>query len=424
MSGSQGTAAQSTATQSPAPSSTVPQSAVPSATPQSVTTPTVRATTRRLAFWIAAGAFLIVIALATASLVGSSPDENRLSPASPAPVGAKAVAQVLRANGLTVTNTTTLGATTGAVTDPSHTTVVVYDPEGLLTPAQLGTLNDTSADLVLLDPGFAALTALMPAVAQSGPIDKDLTSDCDLPAAKRATTITGTGVGFRFIGDDTAKKSAELCYGSDDDVYSLIRVTDDERTISALGATDALTNDSVASHDNAALALGLLGENESLVWYLPSAADLPTDDVPTFAELSPGWVIPATWLIALVAIAAAFWRGRRFGPLVVENLPVVVRASETMEGRARLYEKGSARLRALDSLRIGAIQRMAELCGLPRLASVDEIVVAVASATARPLAAVSDLLVDARPGSDRELVRLSDALRELETAVASATRPS
>ncbi len=41
-------------------------------------------------------------------------------------------------------------------------------------------------------------------------------------------------------------------------------------------------------------------------------------------------------------IAAAFWRGRRFGPLVVENLPVTVRASETMLGRARLYEKSRA----------------------------------------------------------------------------------
>ena len=64
-------------------------------------------------------------------------------------------------------------------------------------------------------------------------------------------------------------------------------------------------------------------------------------------------------LLLLVFLAAAFWRGRRLGPLVVENLPVVVRASETMEGRARLYQKSSARLHALDALRIGAIQRLA-----------------------------------------------------------------
>jgi hypothetical protein len=109
---------------------------------------------------------------------------------------------------------------------------------------------------------------------------------------------------------------------------------------------------------------------------------------------------------------------------VVERLPVLVRASETLEGRARLYQKASARLHALDALRIGTLDRLARLCGLPRRASVDDIIGAVARATGRSVDELRALLVDAEPRGDAELVRRSDQLADLEHEVAAATRPS
>ncbi len=118
-------------------------------------------------------------------------------------------------------------------------------------------------------------------------------------------------------------------------------------------------------------------------------------------ELQAPWTLPLTVLLLLVALAAAVWRWRRFGPLVIENLPVVVRAGETMEGRARLYERGSARLHALDALRIGTVTRLARLCSLPRTASVEEVVDAVAALTGRNRAEVAALLVDDEPASRR-----------------------
>jgi hypothetical protein len=111
------------------------------------------------------------------------------------------------------------------------------------------------------------------------------------------------------------------------------------------------------------------------------------------------------------------------GPLVIENLPVVVRASETMEGRARLYQKNSSRLHALDALRIGSIERLARLCGLPRTASTTEVAAAVAALTRRDGAELSTILVDAVPATDRELIRLSDELLELEKEVGHAIHP-
>jgi hypothetical protein len=94
-----------------------------------------------------------------------------------------------------------------------------------------------------------------------------------------------------------------------------------------------------------------------------------------------------------------------------------------MEGRARLYQKASSRTHALDALRIGTLGRLAGLCGLPRLASVDEIVGAVATTTGRTVHEIRALLVDDIPSSDRQLLQLSDQLQLLELEVAETTRP-
>jgi hypothetical protein len=195
------------------------------------------------------------------------------------------------------------------------------------------------------------------------------------------------------------------------------------RHITVVGTTDAFDNEHVAQRGNAALALTLLGQSDRLVWYLPTIDDSSISG-PSIAELTPAWVGGVSALLIIVAIVAAFWRGRRLGPLVVENLPVVVRASETMEGRARLYQKGAARLRALDSLRIGSVSRLATLCGLSRLASVEDVIAAVASVTAGDPADIRTILLTADPRNDRELVRLSDELLELERTVARDIRPS
>jgi hypothetical protein len=134
-------------------------------------------------------------------------------------------------------------------------------------------------------------------------------------------------------------------------------------------------------------------------------------------------VTPVAALLLLAGVASALWRGRRFGPVVVGRLPVVVRSRETVEGRARLYAAGTSRLRAADSLRIGAIGRMAPMLGLSRSASVEEVVDAAARTTGRRSADLQALLLTAEPRTDRDLVRVSDDLARLEAAVRTATVP-
>ncbi|MBU2315028.1 MAG: hypothetical protein KJ683_02980 [Actinobacteria bacterium] len=184
--------------------------------------------------------------------------------------------------------------------------------------------------------------------------------------------------------------------------------------VSVLGAGGAVQNDQITQAGNAALALGLLGEHPRLVWYLPTPADLTA---PTLDELTPGWVNPVAWLLLATGLVAAVWRGRRLGPVVVEQLPVTVKTTETMEGRARLYARDGARLRALDALRVGTLRRLADGLALGRASGVDDIVNAVAAITGRSTDALRTLLVDREPDTDRELVALSDRLLELEREV-------
>lgn len=386
------------------------------------TTPTIRSATRKSLFWILAVVFVVLIAVIGLAFTGASKAGTPFSATNAGPTGSMAVAEVLRQQGVDVTVSGSLAATRTALDTTANSTLFLYDANRYLTEEQLRSVAALANHVVVLSPDFSQLTALAPEVGAAGVVNKkSLSSDCTLAAVNKAGVVTGAGNGYRLVVKDA---SATLCLGSGKNVFSLINIERGTRTITVLGTTDALSNEHVADRGNAALALNLLGDNAKLVWYLPTIDDTAVSGEPSIAALTPPWVSSVMTLLVLVAIAAAFWRGRRMGPLVIENLPVVVRASETMEGRARLYQKGAARRRALDSLRIGAIDRLAVLCGLPRLATVEEVIGAVSAITARDPAGIRSLLFEAVPGTDRDLVRLSDALLELERAVARDIRPS
>jgi hypothetical protein len=393
---------------------------------ETVLTPTVGRVLRRSLFWVAAALVATFVVIAVMVGGGGTKDVTMLSAANASPTGAKALVEVLRQQGVTVVVTDSMTETLAAVDDPSNTSVFVYDRDFYLTADLRDELVGLAENLVFLEPGLDDLEILAPGIAQAGDVSGELDADCAFPAASAAEQVTGDGRGYRAIGDN----NAITCFPSGKRVFSLIQVAGDDlpngepSTVTALGTSAALTNERVGERGNAALGLTLLGEHDTLVWYIPTIDDQAGETPPTLGELSPDWVIPAALLALLVFLAAAFWRGRRLGPLVVENLPVTVRASETMRGRARLYERSSARLRALDSLRIGTISRVARSCGLPTGATVVEVVGAASALLRRDPQPIRRLLIDAEPASDGELVALSDELLVLERAVAAASRPA
>jgi hypothetical protein len=296
---------------------------------------------------------------------------------------------------------------------------VVYDPTSILSTAQLESLRSDAANLVLILPSSRELDVFAPDVDQAGDVSYTAKADCSYAPAQQAGSVSGLEHGYRIA---TPSSAVIECFGQDG-VYSLVRVRNPNQTVTILGSTTVLTNQSIPLAGNAALALGTFGETTHLVWYRPSLADAPAVTVDD-AIPNPPWVILAIILSGIVLIAAGVWRGRRLGPVVVERMPVTVRASETLEGRARLYQKAAARTHALDSLRVGTITRVAELCGLPRLATINEVIAAVATTTGRSPASVRTLLLDDVPANDLQLVRSSDELRRLEADVTNAVVPA
>jgi hypothetical protein len=374
---------------------------------------------RRRGGWIAVIAVVILAAIALVIIRSTSNTAaERLDPGNPAPEGSRALVQVIGRHGVTVVPTDSLEATRTEVGDPTDTTVLVYDPDGLMTPAQRTALLGLGTDVVAVEPGLLALDEFAPDAGLAGERSGTYAADCDVAAVRKAVTVTGSGLGYRVA--DAGTTTACLTKKG---VSGLVQRQDGDRTITVLGLGSTLENGTIASRGDAALALNLLGGHHTLVWYISSYADLQGGASPTIAELTPNWVTPLLALLVLAGIAAMVWRGRRFGPIVVENLPVVIRASETMEGRARLYSRANARLRALDALRIGTIDRLARQIGQPRASTVDEVIDAVAALLGRDRGEIAAVLLDAIPTNDSALVHFSDLLMRLEADVARSLNP-
>jgi len=377
-----------------------------------ITTPTVRRAVRRSIYWAVAVAGLLVLGAITIGITGASRVAERWGADESAPAGSRAVVEVLRDAGVEVVVTGQLDDTLAVLNEPG-TTLFVGDVRGILDAEQWPQLLGAADHLVIAEPTQLALDALRIDTLTAGSLSEsgdslELPADCNVPAAERAETIRASGIGYSTI-------SGDVCFDAGETGAGLVRLEVDGRQVSVLGAGTVFQNGEIARAGNAALALGLLGEYSTLVWYQPTPADLAS---PSLGELTPDWVNPIAWLAVLVGLAAAFWRGRRFGPVVIENLPVVVKTTETMEGRARLYAREGSRLRALDAVRVGTLRRIAEGLALGRAAGVEDIVVAVAGITGRAPAALRALLMEIEPGSDRELVELSDQLLELEAYIA------
>jgi len=383
-----------------------------------IVTPTMGRSARRAAFWLIAALALVTLGLGMLLFTGATAEADRFGADESAPSGSRALVEVLRDEGVDVVVVSSLDDAVAAADGAQATTILAADPRALVDPKAWPRLDGVAARLVLVEPGPEALTALAPDVFAVDLIDGERKAGCAVPLAQRSGAAEGAGPGYDSVATD-----AEVCFDGDGGAV-LVTVPgngsgdggDGVAGVSVLGAATLLQNDTIARQGNAALALGLLGEHPRLVWWVGGLADADPGAL-SIAELTPGWVNPLAWLALTVGLAAAVWRGRRLGPVVIENLPVVVRTTETMEGRARLYARAGARLRALDALRLGTLRRLGEALGLGATAGLHEIIASTAAATGRGGDALRALLVDREPATDRELVDLSDELAALEALV-------
>ncbi|MCX5056659.1 MULTISPECIES: DUF4350 domain-containing protein [unclassified Streptomyces] len=370
---------------------------------------------------IALSVVLLLAAAVVIAVIRSDARHGELDPRSADSYGSRAVAELLTDHGVTTRTVTTLDEARAA-TAPD-TTLLVAVPD-LLTHRQQSRLHSAIAGsggrTVLVAPGSWSVEKLAPGVTAdpATSFDSTLSPDCQLPAARRAGTADTGGIRYT-----TTHLGADECYPSKR-LATLVRIpeTSGGGDTVVLGAPDILFNDHLDKQGNASLALQLLGSRPHLVWYLPSLSDnsaAGTGDEKGFFDLLPSGWLWGTLQLFVAAALAALWRARRLGPLVPERLPVAIRASETVEGRARLYRKANARDRAAAALRSSTRIRLAPLVGVSVVqAHAPEALLPALSAHLHGSGqALDSLLFGPPPSDDAALISLADQLDALEREV-------
>jgi hypothetical protein len=359
---------------------------------------------------------LVLVAGVVIATVGAGRPFGYLDPRAAAPSGSRAVAQLLRDQGVTVDLVRSTAQLRAA--NPRGDTLLVTSPDRLV-DSQARAVLDSGADLVIADP--RAPERFVRGVTLHGPTGGDARAPgCALPAATRAGTVKADGLDYTVDATGAGVAGGaqiEECYSVEGDP-SLVHVLDaGGRNVTVLGIAGVLTNDHLDEQGNASLALSLLGAHNRLVWYLPAPGALPAGEQRSFYDLVPDAVWWAVAQLVVAVLLLGLWRVRRLGPVVPEPLPVVVRSTETVEGRGRLYRRSGARDKAAAALRSASLRRLMPALGLPRGSVPATVADAIAGRTGLTAAEVSALLYGAAPTDDSALVRLAARLDDLEREV-------
>jgi len=355
-----------------------------------------------------------------------------LDPAGTDAAGAHALTDILTERGATVIRTTTPAAAEAAArgAGPGGVTLVVTSPRSL-TARQLAGLARLQADRILIGPDPAAVTALAPGVGLVSPAPvRALAPGCTLSAARLAGNADLGGQQLTVLapltqGRAAARAGTRLCYPTGG-YPSLIRYEAAGRSITVLGTGNPFTNGSLPRLGNAALALNLLAGPDRIVWLVPepgpSGAGQGTGGGQAGGSagllgLIPGPAYLVALQLAVAVLLAGLWRARRLGPLIPEPLPTVVRASETVEGHARLYRSRRARGRAAATLRAAMLARTCPALGLAPDAAPGQVAAVFSARSGSGQATIEAMLFGPAPADDAALVALADDLDALEREV-------
>ncbi|APT09229.1 DUF4350 domain-containing protein [Mycobacterium avium] len=372
------------------------------------TTATATAPRRRRSWrWVLATLLVLAVIAGVDAYLSAPRPGTRMDAASTDPDGAHALVALLRDGGVDV-----------VVADHIADVESAARPDALILVAQSQYLADSvldrlariRSDLLLVEPTTEARKALLPGVRISGTNGFDSDPNCTLREAVRAGSVR-FGRATTFESEDG--RAMTRCYDG-----ALIRFRDGGRAITAVGSTDFMTNGSLLQAGNAALAMNLAGGRPRLIWYAPHFVEGESSSKATVLDLIPANVYWVVGQLAVVVLLVAVWRGRRPGPLVAEELPVVVRASETVEGRGRLYRSRRARDRAAAALRTAALQRLTPKLGLAGGATPEAVVSTAAQRTGSDPGWVFYHLFGPPPTTDHDLLQLARALDDIERQVA------
>ncbi|MCH9641184.1 MAG: DUF4350 domain-containing protein [Actinomycetia bacterium] len=362
--------------------------------------------------WVLLALVVIVGVSAVSTYLTSPQPGGRLEASSTSPEGARALVTLLRDNGVTVIETDTIGAVEREARPGSL--LVVAQTFHLVGDELLSRLAAVPGDRLLVEPAARTREQLSPGIRRADSTSYGgIAPDCDLRAAMQARTVQfGPAESYEAAGPAPVTR----CYDG-----VLVQYADDDRTVTVVGSAFFMMNQGLLKEGNAALAMNLAGSHPRVLWYAPQNREGPASGGgESITDLIPPQVTWVVWQLVAAVALLALWKGRRFGPLVAERLPVVVRASETVEGRGRLYRSRRARDRAAEALRTSTLQRMLPRLGLGPAADLSTIAQAVAARCGLNPLAVTHTLHGAAPATDTDLVNLARELDEMERLVAQS----
>ncbi|MGW6276486.1 DUF4350 domain-containing protein [Kribbella sp. NPDC055071] len=350
----------------------------------------------------------VVLVAIVIMIAGTARTSGPFSPDSTEPDGARGLAALLKNHNVNVHSTSRLDD----AVQPGDGKALIIGPSGSLDRSSWQRIAAARwSHLILIRPAPAALEVLAPGVQDNGQSLSWLSREpgCDLPAAVKAGSVTVSGSTY------SAPDDAQRCYG-DGITNTVVRLASSDRIVDVVGTPRSFTNAELAHDGNAALALNLLGTRQELTWYLPEWESSDSSGPDTDA-LVPPEVRYVGWAAAFAVLMVALWRGRRLGPVVAERLPVIVRAAETTEGRARLYRRSRARDRAAAALRESALGKLHKAHGIPQRTEPSAVVATIAARTGRDPVMLYELLYGLAPADDAALMSLSHELDVLTQEV-------
>ncbi|HYO00642.1 MAG TPA: DUF4350 domain-containing protein [Mycobacterium sp.] len=357
-------------------------------------------------------ALVVVVAVSALSTYLTAPRPGgRMDPEATSPDGAHALVALLEDHGVEVVAAADI-ATVERSARPDSLLLVAPTPY-LLDDDGLQRLKELPGDLLLVEPVSRTRESLAPQIRTAPNTSFGGDPNCDLREATRAGSVQlDLSDTYEPVAANTA---VTRCYDG-----ALVRYTEGGRTVTVVGTADFMTNSGLLQEGNAALAMNLAGARPRVIWYTPKRIEGESDGATSIMDLIParvGWIVLQ---LCLVVAFVALWRGRRIGPLVAEELPVVVRASETVEGRGRLYRSRRARDRAASALRTAVLQRVLPRLGLGAQSDPASVVVTVAQRIRYEPNVIDYALFGPPPADDAELVNLARLLDDIERQVADS----
>jgi Domain of unknown function (DUF4350) len=352
---------------------------------------------------------LVLAGLLAAALIGGRrPDEGvPLDPASPGPLGTKALVDVLRELGAQV-------SVGDAPPAEGGTALLLSDNLDPAARNQLLGWVHGGGTLVVADPGSPISHLEVAGRTTVGLVEAQLQRRCEEPALQGAGRVSAPG-GVLF----KVPRDGQGCFRRGDGAWLVVQPSGLGNLV-RLGGSSALVNRELGKADNAVVIVSLLAPKagtRAVVLRPPP----PGGGSRSLTDLIAPRVKLFGWQLVVAFVLLALWRARRLGRPVREPQPVQLEGSELVVAVGHLLQRARGRGQAAGLLSDDLRRLLAERLGLPASAPPEQVAEAAAARSGIPVERLRTALAPTTPPRDEaELVALAyavDAVRREVTSV-------